>query len=314
MTQASKTPDLSLGVTMAGLYRCVLNEGTDREVDTGWFPNLITNGGLDRLGSEMYEGLDVFKYASIGTGTTLPANTDSSLQAYIADTLDSTLDGGANYGAPTYSGYRQVHHTYAQGAVVGNMAEVGLGWEPGGISLWSRARILDNAGIPTILTVTAVDQITVYYKIVAIPVITDISGTVTLSGTTHAYTGRLAYAASFFYTGILSIGGLMAYTTVINPLNTYPATSVLGAITGFPSGQPVYGGFTSSANYTPGSRYRDSTIEFPPGYAVHPGGIGAIVFGSDNGGMGFQYSFTPPIPKDDTMVMSLVARVSWDRA
>lgn len=306
MTHETKNPDIELGVTMKGFYRCVLNEGTDREVDTGWFPNLITNAGLDQLANASPQ---IFNYASIGTGTNLPANTDSGLQAYTAHTQVQGDLVQANSGAPTYSTSGQYQHIYAQGAVVGNMAEVGLGWAAGGTGLWSRARILDGGGTPTILTVTAIDQLSTYYKLVVTPATTDISGTVTLSGTNYAYTGRLALAASFLdsFPQIYNI-------TRMDSVIAYASASTLGAITGYPSGAQLPSGNRVNAPYTAGNRYLDATVTYLPAEGNGAGGIGTILFSYAVGRAYFQYSFTPAIPKDNTKTLTLVARISWNRA
>lgn len=306
-------PDLVINLRMKGEYRCVLNEGTDHEVDTGWFDNLITNGGLDKLGGTLS---GIFSNVSIGTGTTTPANSDTSLTAYVAHktNVDGVTQGNA--GSPNYESQFQVYYIFAQGDVVGNMAEVGIGWNSDGTGLWSHARILDGGGSPTTLTVTALDQLTVYYKLRCFPVLTDITGTVTLSGTDYAYTGRIAAASaltSLF--GVLN-GGYGIRDGAYDYFTVYPADSVLGAITDSPTagtGGESSCGTSVNGTYTSGNKYRDSTFTVAPSDGNRTGGIGCIRISYLSSHLYFQYKFTTPIPKDNTKTLTLVSRISWDR-
>lgn len=73
-------------VGLAGRYQLVVGkldaDGNDvpgsRHVAVPWFGNLITNGGLDQLGSEA-PYTDMLAYCRIGTGNTAPSNTDTGL-------------------------------------------------------------------------------------------------------------------------------------------------------------------------------------------------------------------------------------------
>ena len=312
-------PDINIRVAFKGRYRCVLNENTDREVDTGWFDNLVLNSGLNWLGSN--SGSNLFAYACIGTGTNAAAATDTSLQAYVASTSDLHFDSQSNVGPSTYAGTMQLHHAYPQGAVVGNMAEVGVGWAAGGSSLWSRARIVDGGGTPTTLTVTSLDQLTVYYSLTCTPVLTDLTGNVTISGTSYPFTGRIADATTFMsnlfsaLTGTYGQWGQMTASggsTSSNVVQSYPAASSLGAITAEPSGTPEYSGTSAAAGYTAGNYYADSTFTLDPTQGDLTGGIGCVLI-QYSSNMKYQFKFTTPIPKDNTKTFTLSVRFAWSR-
>lgn len=317
-----------------GEYRCVLNEGTSREVDSGWFPelkhgkkpwtwfpNLLTNIGLDKPAS----GATTVQYGSIGTGTTAPANGNTTLVAYVAEVTSITgFDGQSNIGAPTYAAEFQVHWTYPQGSVVGNMAEVGAGWAAGGTGLFSRALILDGGGMPTTLTVTSIDQLTVYYKLTATPDILDISGTVTLDGIVYDYVGRPAsvdlWSASLF----ADINSSAAHWGVGSGAGGHAmesfSTQVLGAITSNPAGAASFGnsGAASFGSYAPGQKYLDNVFTAAPLECNSAGGIGSILFFFQNTQQQYQYTFSAqgsgnPIPKDNTKTLALTLRFAWDR-
>lgn len=312
--------DLAVNLKFQGFFRCVLNEGTDREVDTGWFENLVLDIGLDRLAQTTAPV--VFSWSSIGTGTNTPLVSNTSLQAFVADSSSITVDSQFNDGPTNYPSEFQAHYTYAQGAVVGNMAEVGIGWASGGGSLWSRSRILDGSGNPTTLTLISLDQLTIYYRLVCTNPTADVTGTVTISGTPYAYVGRMANAASFAADlfSLLEGGVGVEWGQVVgssspanNVVKSYDSSSVLGAITGEPSGTSETSGSSSVASYTNGTFLRDSTITLSPSQGNLSGGIGAMLLNYSATEFQFQFSFTPPIPKTNTETLTLTARLSWGR-
>ena len=317
-----KTPDVEIKIKFKGRYRCVLNEGTDREVDTGWFDNIVTDAGLDRVAQTTSPS--TFVYGSIGTGTAAASASDTSLQAFVAEKLGNTFDSQSNLGPTNYESTCQFHYVYAQGDVVGNMAEVGVGWGASSIGIWSRARILDGSGNPTTLTVLSIDQLTVYYELTCANPTADITGTVSISGTPYAYTGRMASAASFMgalYNIVATANGGLVWGQIIggggsgasSVAKSYEGSSTLGAITGEPSGTSETSGSSNVASYTAGHFYRDSTLTLSPSEGIFSGGIGCILLNYLGATAQFQYQFTPPIPKNNTETLTLTARFSWGR-
>jgi hypothetical protein len=311
-------PDIACAhLAFEGYFRCVVNEGTDREVDTGWFENLVVDAGLDRL-AQTTAPL-VFSWSSIGTGTNTPLVSNTSLQAFVADSSAVTVDSQFNDGPTNYPSEFQAHYVYAQGAVVGNMAEVGIGWASGGANLWSRSRILDGSGNPTTLTLISLDQLTIYYRLVSTNPTADVSGSVSISGTPYAYVGRMADAGSFanalfnMLEGGSSVEWGQITTSSGGVITSYDSTSVLGAITGEPSGTSESSGSSTVASYSTGTFYRDSTLTLSPSQGNLSGGIGAMLFNYSQGGFKYQFSFSPPIPKTNTETLTLTARLSWGR-
>lgn len=305
MKNADLSPAMGMSLKMQGQFRCVLNEGTEREKDSGWFDNLITDGGLDRVAGAR----NALDYCSIGTGTAAPAYTDTRLASYVASTtkLGRVV---TNAGPPSYACSEVNGYTFAQGSVVGNMAEVGIGWTNTGIGLWSRARILNDSGEPTTLTVTAIDQLTVYYKLTSYAPLADLVGVVNLSGTDYAYTARLASADSF--DPGLSMFSWEAYG--VRSIANYLSSATLGPITGNVIGGSVSyeGPAYANSSYAPGQRYLDTIATWGPSIGNRAGGIGALSL-TFSGYAKFQYKFTTPIPKDNTKTLTLTFRAAWDR-
>lgn len=295
---------------LKGEYKLVLNGGTEREYSTDWIPNLVLDAGLNRIGS----GLGgMFNVCAVGTGTTTPANSQTTLVAQVAFQSE-TSSAVVNLGSATYAGQYTAMYVFAQGAVVGNIGEMGVGWDST-VHLFSRSLIVDGSGTPITITVISLDQLTVYYRLTNIPVITDLSSSVTLSGTPYPYVGRLANATTFFNASqsfddwnVPVISGL-----------AYPAACTIGAITSVPSGTSTdLAVSVAAATYTNGNFYCDSTLTVSPTGGNAAGGIGGmlIVFGNSSVPIScgqWQYVFSTAIPKDNTKTLTLTMRYSWGR-
>lgn len=299
---------------MSGEYRAVINAGMPNEIDTGWMKNLVLDAGLNRIGSG---NGGMFAYCSVGTGTTAPANSQTGLVTFIASQAN-TGSSGSNLGASTYAAQFNAIYNFSQGAVTGNIAEFGVGWAATNGSLFSRCLVVDGTGSPTTITLTTIDQLTVYYRLTLTPALTDSTGSVTLATIAYPYTARMANASSFFSVPnafINWIGGSIA----ANDAQAYPSTSTIGAITSTPSGTPAGGSgsvSTSLSTYTNGNFYRDCTITADINAFNATGGIGAILVyirPFPYSAACFQYGFSTPIPKDNTKTFSLTFRSSWGR-
>lgn len=318
---------MNLHTSLQGEYRLVINRQDGSQQDTGWFPNLILNQGLDRLGLGTSPYYSIIRYAHVGSGTTAPAATQTGLVTFVAAADNSyralgftgdAAESASNEGAPGYGAVHTWKFAFAQGAVVGNITEIGVGWDASGNTLFSRALILDSGGSPTTITLVNIDQLTVYYRIRAVPVLTDASGTIDISGTTYSYTIRAANVASFAAANTSLFGGSGYFSSVgTSPIGAtvYPATSTLGTVTGAPSGTPYGVTSVTQGSYTTGNYYRDATFNWDINSGNAPGGIGAIKFnfGVFND-MQFQMSLSPAIPKDNVKTFSIVMRHSWARA
>jgi hypothetical protein len=306
----------SVHMKLKGEYRLVVNAGREDERDTGWMDNLVLDAGLDRIGSG---STGFFDYCSVGTGSTAPNASQTALVTYLAHKSKNSSTA-TNLGSATYAGQYTATYIFAQGAVIGNIAELGVGWSVGGSGLFSRSLIVDGGGSPTTITLIAIDQLTVYYRLTNTPAITDATGSVVLDSITYNWTARLALAATFFYqtsgfeTWIANFRGSTSGSA------SYPSTSTIGAITSNPSGAATsLDGFTESyATYTPGNFYRDCSMTLGVSIGNSAGGIGALLiqFGATGGSINYgqwQYAFDAPIPKDNTKTLVLTFRYSWGR-
>ena len=105
-----------------GEVRAVLRDLNLRPVlDTGWTPNLITNQWLERLSTANIAG-----YMHIGTSSTAPSFTDTSLGAWVARTAGSGRYNPVNPTGPDYAFSVQKRGRFDPGVATGWVREMGL--------------------------------------------------------------------------------------------------------------------------------------------------------------------------------------------
>ena len=273
-------------------------DGT-RRVLADWFPNLILNGGLDRVG----DNTDYMNWCQVGSGSTAPVATQTALVNRIAgtSTRQSSVEG-AQASAPYYGWFRRTYR-FAQGVAAGNLSEVGVGWATSG-SLFSRALILDGGGSPTTITVLSDEVLDVTYELRRYPGTVDLTGTVVLDGVTHNWVSRVSGV-----TLAASWGG--AWRTALDYASAHSGD--IGDVTASaPSGTSRNLSVTNLA-YSSGSYARAATVSAGLNDSNLSGGIRSILIFSYAGSGNYQIQFNPAIPKDNTKVLSLTIQHTWAR-
>lgn len=305
-------------VRLGGFFRLVVTagDGSVRE-DTGWFKNLITNQGLDWFGVVPAANRnDPTSFAFVGTGNTPPAFTDTTMTAMVnPGALRTSASQSYHSGTPPYYSFVTTYQ-WAQGAIVANLAEVGVGNEVnltppynGPAILFSHALIVDGSGNPTTLTVTATDTLSVSYECRLYLNTTDTNYSLVIGGTTYSGLYRLAnlttpnftpYNMPSFYTGSLPV------------ISYYPG--VIGPITGVPSGSPIIvnpsTGYWSFGTYTIGSYTIQATVNIPANQlgAINVTAISVLTLI----GM-WQFSVSPSWNRLATQNISTTWAFSWGR-
>jgi hypothetical protein len=315
-------PDLVPRVRVAGWFKLEAIGLDGRVRPLAEFPNLITNGGLDQLGNSA-QGGGPWNTCAVGSGNTAPAITDTTLQSIVASTTTDFSDNGLGtaQSTPPYFGTGIKTWQFAVGAAAGNLSEVGVGQTA--TALFSRALILDGGGSPTTITVLSNEALNVTYTLNQYPPTADVTGSITLNGVSYAYTIRAANVTATAWGG--GPGGFTGMA--LDAGSTF--NGAIGAITGQPgvvTGTPQTGGFSSitTASYTVGTYTRQATVQADINSSnLGGGGIGAMLLTWGNGrGSGgssadnrgqYQMGFTPKIPKDNTMVLTLTVQVGWTR-
>lgn len=295
---------------LKGEYQLVITNQHGHVQTTPWFDNIILNSGLDAIGVDKQpSGYSRF---SVGTGTSVPNINQTQLDAKIAS-IAGTYVSQVNNGSPSYSTTHTFRAVFDQGAVVGNITEIAIN---GGYDvnepLFSRALILNNAGVPTSITITSLDQLTVYYRLFTFPYLSDFSGTMEISGTTYQYTGRAGQVSITMAPAFQLYGGIAACGYVYGP------TATLGTIDGQPEGGYGSGGAVALYNtattqaYVPGSYSSTSSVLIGITYES-PINAFYLLYGSQSGPR-YQIALNTPIPKSNTNELRINVSVSWARA
>jgi hypothetical protein len=295
-----------------------------RRLLADWFPNLITNSGLNAIGT-----LDTWmQQARVGSGTNAPNVGDTGLQTQVATTGTDNLQARTRNAQPAEPYYGQCVTTYrfGEGVAAGNLAEVGIGAN-GGI-LFSRARILDGSGNPTTITVLADEFLDVTYALRLYPPIVDVADAIMLAGNPYDYIIRAARVTDVSYWGVLANNTLTAARQngslglVWTQAATASAhTAAIAAITSFPSGGTSSNSTTHTAQaYTNDNFYRDCLVIWGLNNGNLVGGInsiqwrtGQLVSPSTTAFGAYQMGFTPAIPKTNAQILTFSIRSSWAR-
>ena len=293
---------VQMNTKISGEYKFVImNTETNEEKETEWIPNLITDFGIDKLylGSS-YSGDTTNNwayYCSVGADNTPPTESDEALFNKIGATAsyDTGYNSSSVEGAPNYRSIHTTKYTFTQGSVEGNISEVGVGSKSDGTKLVSRALILDGNGNPTTLSLTSIDQLTVYYRItIQFPL--SLTGSLDFNGTTVYYKAQTyriisQSSAGFAASGITQLlaetyqysnYSMIFYDTTVD----FPANPTLNVTYGGTSNyiQCQSSSHGSTANnrtsLIPGATYVDSTylITDAGGAPSSGNGLGFLVF------------------------------------
>lgn len=279
------------------------------------FENLILDSGLNRLGTG-----GVIDGACVGTGTTAPANSQTSLASLLRVTttrqVNSELAGSTT--APYYAEYQTVYR-FPAGTAAGNLSEVGLGWNANPWAntmdgLWCRALIKDSQGNPTTITVLSDEVLDIVYTLQLHPPTSDITGTFNLSGVAYQYTLRPAWVNSRMYPISWEAG------RILGGIFDYGATAFtggIGAVTSGPSGTAGYNIPLTKQTYVNNSNQCVFTVNVDLNTANLAGGIRSMQFGITGNSWQAEFSRVSDgatIPKDSTNVLTIPFWVSWNRA
>lgn len=275
---------------------------------TGWFPNLITDVGLNAIGTKSY-----LNACHVGTGNTTPAVNDTVLAGFVAGTTTRQATAFGAQSTEPYYGWKTITYRFAQGAAAGNLAEIGVATAAtngGSTILFSRALILNELGVPTTVTVLSDEVLDATYQIRLYPPLVDtVQNNVAITGSgTHTVTTRARAVTNGWW------GELLGSAISFRPFGQEDTVGVhngdIGTILTGPSG--VKSGRTPSlAAYGDNSLLRDATAAWGLPYGNLDGGIRSASFSTTLGL--YQTRFDPIIDKTNTKTLSLTFRVAWTR-
>lgn len=302
--------DMRIGVE--GIYTCrAIKDG--QVVRERQFPNLITDLGMDSL-----QGTPNFLRMQLGTGTTPPAVTDTSLANFGLSVLNSdpTITRGAA-GTSPYYGWNRLVWLSTVGGATGTWTEIGISSQNTSGNLRSRALILDGGGSPTSFPVLPDEQFEGTYEFRVYAPLSDNAASINLSGSPFTATTRaldvtsvkltaqggfaptLTQSASLFSVGAgVGGGGPTAYSGGLVAITAIAPASFLGSSDS-----------RNTSSYTPGAFYVDSSATFSGGSLLS--NIRTILYPLDTGT--FQIEYSPIFTKTAVQQFVHNQRVSWAR-
>jgi len=267
---------------------------SEQRIVTDWFTNLITDGGLNRLGTSSFNHSSI--YCQVGEGSTTPSVEDVNLTDYVAYTQTKAKTDTVDI--PSLYQQRVTTYSFALGAAAGNLTEVGVGWGST-TNLFSHALILDAEGSPTSITVLSDEYLTVVYSYRIYGLLADSTGSVTFTGNI-AGTYNWTLRHSSFEPGLITLP--FDFTTYATAYD-----GSIGIINSYPSGVKDYLECTA---YVSGSLTTSVTVSASITQGNFASGIKSILFQL---GDSWQVEFDPVIPKTDQDTLSITFEMTWGR-
>jgi hypothetical protein len=266
------------------------------------FDNLITTNGANLLGNG-----NPLSWCLVGSGNNPPTLADTALQTFVASTNTTNFTTQTAQSSSPYFGTTTIQYAFPIGGATGNLAEVGVGQSNTNGQLFSRALILDSGGSPTTITVLSSEALYVTYQLNQYVPLADVTGSVTVSGVSYAYTLRASRATGTQWCYSNGDAGGVSSASLYN--------GTIGAITSSPSGTSAFQSSSSNNSYSTGS----FTLSGNATWNLTVGNFGGsgvtaveVIFGTARNQRGsYQIGLTPGIPKDASHVLTLNFSTSW---
>lgn len=141
----------------------------------GPFHNLITDIGLDRIGTQS-SSFNIYLGMAVGLGTTPPSVLDTQLANFLGRTGRDTSGGESrgSSGEPDYYGYLRLRYTFGIGQLGNNnLTELGACNTDGTVYQFSRELIRDSNGDPVAFPISSDEQLQVTYELRNYPPLVD---------------------------------------------------------------------------------------------------------------------------------------------
>ena len=308
-------------VGLYGEVKVIVKRADDTvRLDTGFFPNVITNLGLDALGNNH----NLFNYCAVGGGNSTPLNTNTKLDNFLA--VGSQISSESKYDydpvrdTEFYKCSRTVGYRFT-GLDNKNISEVGLvgDYASGQHPAYTRTLIKNSAGEPTVITVLSGEILELQYRLWQVFDLKDKDQVVTamIDGVEVPVNVKIRLAG-VGGTNIDNSG--WSYANIVGRGVMYSSslrfgTGEIGGITGQNSGITFLSpSATSWEAYQPSTYKRKFYVNASITEAVHPirsflffTGLGAyqVRFGTVDGDL--------PIDKTNQDILQLGFEMSWGR-
>lgn len=289
----------------------IRNADTENErlEDCGTHKNKIVTQGLNWWGNDTAGFASTWQGLTVGTGNTAPSAADTQLNTPLAFVSDSGNSAflSANGTAPYTINYTKTY-TFGVGAVVGNIAELGVlidSTPAANGKIFSRA-LIQVGGSPGTITLTSSDQLVVTY-LNQVGLAADQSGSTSLNTdgtiTSVGWTMR-PYAMVNVNGGNLPSLPIRALTDGFSGFSFITNASAFLSTTN--ASEPAGAVSVTKGTYTPGS--------FNVNFTCHVGTGSAAtwqLFGIGTTLMAFQFLMASPISKLSTQTADITWNVSW---
>jgi hypothetical protein len=304
------TRDPLIGALFEGRYQIQVFSGDSQEPRyvSDWFHNIITDRGLDYLGTGFTH------YCFVGTSGAAESPTNTQITNPVGS--GQGYESGHGVVPEELYGWGRSHYVWAIGAVQGTIVELGIG--PAYNSLFSRALIKLLDGTPTTITLGGVDRLEITYELRQCINPADVPFSIMIGGTATRGVCRPSMISSCNGWG-LHVGSAVGTSETL-----FYEGGALGAITASPSpgGSGSDDGYllVPTANYVPGSHVRGYRIylRWSAGDFTN---ISAIRCGGDwwwwpdchaCGGT-WQFSLSPPVAKTSYEDFYIEFEYTWGR-
>lgn len=284
----------------------VLNSSGEVVREVPEFRNLICNGGLDYLMSNIGSSLTTMaQYCKVGTGAGVPAAGDTALPGYLASAAMTASAGAFQVTTAPYYYEATYTYLYALGAVVGTLTCIGAYSASATSAIFAWSQIKDSGNNPTTLTVLAGEQLSVTYKFRLYAPTFSSSGSIAITGdASHPFT---MWSCGFSTGNFGNAGGsavptptliqAMSWSSITPPadIKQYPALT-----SDFRSSMTVTNGA-----YTPGSFTRTITGFMGTTTNVTGNVIWGFQIYTNTTGPSYIMALTTSIPKDSTKTLTV---------
>jgi len=282
------------------------------------FRNLITDVGLDALAGGA--GIsNLINYLAVGTGSSEPSYTDTTLNAEVARTnynggFDDSNEMVGSGNLVEY--WRRIRtRVFTEAQANANLAELGFFSSSSGGTMWNRQLFRDELGQPTTITKTSEDQLRVTYEYRVYPPWDDVVQEIEVNGVPVEVVNRpIRVANSQDWGSSGSNGALNNLGVVGNGILSAYQTDTLPGRSGSPSGTSANASSHAVQSYTPGTWYREREARWEPSAANFATGIGLFASVANSGNSPyFASKVTPKIMKQDNQRLIVMERWTYAR-
>jgi len=275
-------------------------DGRERTL-ADWFPNLITNAGMNRIGA----GASA-THAWVGSGSRAPQFADADLETPVSKNGPAVtgLDANGSVIAAGYGWFRRTFR-FAAGVAAGNLSEVAIGWNTTS-GMFSRALIRDAYDQPTVVTILADEVLDVLYEFRVFWPTSDILSSVTINGQQHAITIRTMETGQW---GTVA-RDFLTQPRAINAWAIYGDAAIGGIDTGASGAQVGTASNYNIGNYLPDSY--DAVFRASLGNGLTTA-TNVRNFGLPTTLGRFKMSVNPMIVAGNQRLISIAMRIVWAR-